>query len=125
LLTASSFADWRLWQLNARHPNPARMSFTRKAEAWNIDIDRYTTRIVPPSQLHRLPAPISRFLGYRHEQEQDVGNVLGAVWSFLGAFCGLAVVAAVFNHTTAIQMHHPPALIASYVSIPYISHLGW
>jgi ABC-type polysaccharide/polyol phosphate export permease len=97
------------------------MSSMRKAEAWNIDIDRYANQIVLPSQLHRLPIWVSRFLGYRQEQKQDVGNVLGAVWSFLGAFCGLAVVAAVFNHTRAIQMHHPPALIASYVSTPYIS----
>ncbi|KAL5389004.1 hypothetical protein DPSP01_002707 [Paraphaeosphaeria sporulosa] len=90
------------------------MAFVREAEAWNVDIDRHINRIIPPSPLHRLPPPISRFLGYRQHQKQDVGNVLGAFWSLLGAFCGLAVVAAVFNNTKIIQMHHPPALIASY-----------
>ncbi|KAF2446482.1 hypothetical protein P171DRAFT_430632 [Karstenula rhodostoma CBS 690.94] len=90
------------------------MAFFHKAEAWNIDVDRYVNRIVPPSPLHRLPPPISRFLGYRKQQKEDVGNILGAFWSLLGAFCGLAVVAAVFNNTKIIQMHHPPALIASY-----------
>jgi CBS-domain-containing membrane protein len=84
------------------------------ARDWDLDIDRYLNRIVPPSPLHRLPAPVSRFLGYRKETRQDVGNVLGACWSFLGAFCGLAVVAAVFNNTSSIQWHHPPAMIASF-----------
>jgi hypothetical protein len=40
---------------------------------------------------------------------------MGAFWSLVGAFCGLAVVAAVFNNTRAIQMHSPPAFIASFV----------
>ncbi|KAH3940577.1 hypothetical protein HBH53_213640 [Parastagonospora nodorum] len=90
------------------------MSVLSKAREWDLDLDRYLNRILPPSPLHRLPAPISRFLGYRKAQRQDVGNVLGASWSMLGAFCGLAVVAAVFNSMSSIQRHHPPALIASF-----------
>jgi hypothetical protein len=85
------------------------------AREWDLDIDRYLNRIIPPSPLHKLPTPVSRFLGYRKETRQDVGNILGAFWSLLGAFCGLAVVAAVFNNTDSIQWHHPPALIASFV----------
>ncbi|KAF2175276.1 hypothetical protein K469DRAFT_512228, partial [Zopfia rhizophila CBS 207.26] len=85
-----------------------------KAVDWNFDIDRYLNRFVAPSPLHRLPPSISRFLGYRKEQQQDVGNVLGAWWSCLGAFCGLAVIAAVFNNTPSIQAHDPPAFIASF-----------
>lgn len=87
----------------------------RKSEMWDIDIDRYINRVVPRSPLHHLPTPISRFLGYRKEPKEDVGNVMGAFWSLLGAFCGLAVVAAVFNNLESIQVHHPPALIASFV----------
>ncbi|KAJ4318766.1 DNA repair protein rad16 [Neodidymelliopsis sp. IMI 364377] len=90
------------------------MSVLNKAEAWHLDIDRYLNRIIPSSPLHRLPTPVSRYLGYRKEQKQDVGNVLGAFWSLLGAFCGLAVVAAVFNNTESIQRHAPPAFIASF-----------
>ncbi|KAF2679559.1 hypothetical protein K458DRAFT_346505 [Lentithecium fluviatile CBS 122367] len=89
-------------------------SFSRRAESWNLDLDRYFNRIVPPSPLHKVPTPIARFLGYRKEQEQDVGNVLGAFWSCVGAFLGLAIIAAVFNNTESIQMRHPPALIASF-----------
>ncbi|KAF1351664.1 hypothetical protein EJ07DRAFT_168874 [Lizonia empirigonia] len=90
------------------------MSVPKKAESWHLDIDRYLNRIIPVSPLHRLPTPVSRFLGYRREQKQDVGNILGAFWSLLGAFCGLAVVAAVFNNTESIQRHAPPAFIASF-----------
>lgn len=90
------------------------MGILRRSEEWNIDVDRYINRIIPPSPLHRLPTPISRFLGYRKHQKEDVGNVLGAFWSCVGAFCGLAVIAAVFNNTESIQIRHPPALIASF-----------
>ncbi|KAH7087735.1 HPP family protein [Paraphoma chrysanthemicola] len=90
------------------------MSVFEKARDWDLDLDRYLNRILPPSPLHRFPKPVSRFLGYRRTQRQDVGNVLGAFWSLIGAFCGLAVIAAVFNNTSSIQQHRPPALIASF-----------
>lgn len=93
-------------------------SLLERTREWDLDIDRYLNRIIPASPLHKLPTPVSRFLGYRKEQRQDVGNVMGAVWSFVGAFLGLAVVAAVFNNTESIQWHQPPALIASFVSLP-------
>jgi hypothetical protein len=92
------------------------MGVVDRAASWNLELDEYINHIVPPSQLSKLPTPVSRFLGYRKEQDEDVGNILGAFWSCLGAFCGLAVVAAVFNNTSSIQHHHPPALIASFVS---------
>ncbi|KAF2638872.1 HPP family protein [Massarina eburnea CBS 473.64] len=90
------------------------MRFIRRAETWDFNIDHYLNRIIPPSPLHTLPVPISRFLGYRKQQKPDVGNVLGALYSFVGAFCGLAVVAAIFNNDWSIQARHPPALIASF-----------
>lgn len=90
------------------------MGFISKSTEWNFDIDRYVNRVIPPSPLHILPPPVSRFLGYRKDQEADVGNIMGAFWSFVGAFCGLAIVAAVFNNVDVIQTHHPPALIASF-----------
>jgi hypothetical protein len=93
------------------------MAFLRRAREWDLDIDHYLNRIVPPSPLRHFPTPVSRFLGYRKEQKPDVGNVLGAWWSFVGAFCGLAVVAAVFNNTESIRGHSPPALIASFVCL--------
>jgi hypothetical protein len=98
-----------------------KMSVLQRAREWDLDIDRYLNRVVPPSPIHKFPRPVARFLGYRKEKRQDVGNVLGACWSFVGAVCGLAVVAAVFNNTTSIQRHAPPAMIASFVSCWYPS----
>jgi hypothetical protein len=92
------------------------MNVLSRAREWDLDIDRYLNRIIPPSPLHKLPTTVSRFLGFRKETRQDVGNVLGAFWSLFGAFCGLAVIAAVFDNTASIQWHQPPALIASFVS---------
>jgi hypothetical protein len=92
------------------------MNVLSRAREWDLDIDRYLNRFIPPSPLHKLPTPVSRFLGYRKETRQDVGNVLGAFWSLFGAFSGLAVIAAVFGNTESIQWHQPPALIASFVS---------
>ncbi|KAF2463681.1 uncharacterized protein BDR25DRAFT_297495 [Lindgomyces ingoldianus] len=85
-----------------------------RAKEWNFDVDSYINRYLPPSPLHRLPTPISKFLGYRKEQQEDVGNVLAAWWSCVGAFCGLAMIAAVFNNLSSIQAHHPPVMIASF-----------
>ncbi|OAL51415.1 hypothetical protein IQ07DRAFT_421698 [Pyrenochaeta sp. DS3sAY3a] len=90
------------------------MSVLERSRAWDIDVDRYLNRIIPPSPLHKLPSPVSRYLGYRKTKHQDVGNIMGAFWSLVGAFCGLAVIAAVFNNTSSIQVHHPPAFIASF-----------
>ncbi|KAF2259596.1 HPP-domain-containing protein [Lojkania enalia] len=81
---------------------------------WNLDIDAHINRFVPASPLHRLPRPISHFLGYRSEQRDDVGNVLASLYSFVGAFAGLAVVALVFGGTEGIRARHPPVLIASF-----------
>ncbi|KAL5114529.1 hypothetical protein ACEQ8H_007562 [Pleosporales sp. CAS-2024a] len=89
-------------------------SIGSRVRNWNLDIDCYLNRAIPPSPLYRFPAPISRLLGYRRTQRQDVGNVAGAFWSMLGAFCGLAAIAGVFNNTESVQQRHPAALIASF-----------
>ncbi|KAF2273769.1 uncharacterized protein EI97DRAFT_143270 [Westerdykella ornata] len=86
----------------------------RKARTWHLDIDYYLNRFIPPSPLYRFHPLVSRFLGYRREQSDDLGNVLCAFWSALGAFCGLAVIVAVFKHSELIQKTHPPVIIASF-----------
>jgi hypothetical protein len=90
-------------------------SLNRRVKRWHFDLDHYLNPFIPLSPLPRLPAYLSRFLGYRKEQEADVGNVVGAWWSGVGAFCGLAVIAAVFDNSKSIQARHPPAMIASFV----------
>lgn len=80
----------------------------------NFDIDRYLNRAVPPSKLHLLPTPISRFLGYRHGPPQQIGNVPVWFWAFIGAFSGLLIVEAVFQ-TARLKGEGVPIVIASLV----------
>ncbi|CAG8057664.1 unnamed protein product, partial [Penicillium nalgiovense] len=77
----------------------------------NLDIDQYTNRIIPSSQVHRLP--ISRFLGHRNSPAREIGDLVVCAWSFVGAFCGILLVAGVFQSSPLIQSHHPPLIIAS------------
>ncbi|KAF4625518.1 hypothetical protein G7Y89_g12647 [Cudoniella acicularis] len=80
--------------------------------AFDFDIDRYVNRFVPRSRLHLLPEPISRFLGHRSEPRHPIGSVLVWFWSFIGAFCGILVVEAVF-HTKTLKAHGTPIVIGS------------
>jgi len=79
----------------------------------HFEIDHYLNKIIPPTLVHRLPRPISYFLGHRETPKPDVGNILIAFWALVGAFCGLTVVGAAFRYSPWIQEHHPPVLIAS------------
>lgn len=95
----------------------------RKRERWRLprpqdvrfDIDECINPIVPPSQLYRLPKPISRFLGYRETPSPEVGNILIAFWALLGAFLGLLTVGAVFHYSDRILQYHTPVIFASLV----------
>ncbi|KIM93261.1 hypothetical protein OIDMADRAFT_46333 [Oidiodendron maius Zn] len=79
---------------------------------YDFDIDRYVSRIVPRSRLHLLPKPISRFLGYRSTPAAPTGSILIWCWSFIGAFCGILIVEAVFE-TKHFQTQGVPPVVAS------------
>lgn len=81
--------------------------------SYDFDIDHYLNRLVPPNRLDVLPTPIARFLGY-HEQHtgKSLGNVLGWLWAFLGAFCGILVVEAVYR-TPLLHGQGAPIVIGS------------
>ena len=94
------------------------LTFVPRAEDIHFDIDDYLNKIIPPSPLHRLPRPISKFLGYRKDEKPDVGNVVVAFWALTGAFCGLVLVASVMRYSPLIQKYDPPVLFASLVRCP-------
>jgi hypothetical protein len=85
------------------------------AENIHFDIDKYLNRVIPRSPLYRLPGWFSRFLGYRQKPAPDVGNILVAIWSFLGALYGLILVGAVLRYSPSIRSLEPPVLFASLV----------
>jgi hypothetical protein len=91
----------------------------------HFDIDDYLNRICFPSQVHKFPTPIARFLGWRKYPEKQIGNILIAFYAFIGAFLGLILVGATFRYSPLIQEYHTPVLFASLVSflyIPFTSH---
>jgi hypothetical protein len=89
-------------------------SFTRL----DLDIDRYINPFLPRSRVHQLPKPISRFLGHRDEPRQNIGNIITWAYSFIGAFCGIALIAGVFGSSATIRSHAPPVIVGSFVSSP-------
>lgn len=96
--------------------SPARLySHPMRAQDLNFDVDHYINPLIPRNRLHRLPEPISRFLGYRNSAPPRIGNVFVWWWAFIGAFAGLLVVEAVF-HTSKLRSEGTPIVIASLVS---------
>ncbi|KAF1983438.1 hypothetical protein K402DRAFT_382925 [Aulographum hederae CBS 113979] len=71
-----------------------------KLKYHNFNIDAFFSPYLPPSQLHRLPRPLARFLGHNADGPgavREVGNLLVAWWAFFGAFCGIAAVGALLR----------------------------
>ena len=85
-----------------------------KAKFWHIDVDRLINPFIPANFIHRLPRPVSRFLGYRETPQHDIGNLLVALWACVGAFLGVIVIEGVFM-IPEIRHHGPPLVIASFV----------
>ncbi|KAI9788118.1 MAG: hypothetical protein M1835_002459 [Candelina submexicana] len=80
----------------------------------NFDIDKYLNRFVPRPRLHLLPKPVSWFLGYRDKPRREIGNVLVWGWSFVGAFCGVALIEGVVKSSPSIQSYAPPIILGSF-----------
>ncbi len=80
----------------------------------DFDVDRYINPFVPRSGLYLLPKSISWFLGHRAERRPPLGSVLVWWWAFIGAFCSILIIEAVFQ-TEAFKMEGTPIVIASLV----------
>jgi hypothetical protein len=66
--------------------------------------------------LARLPPSISRWFGYRGKSLPPSVNWIVCVWGFIGAFCGLSVILAIFGHTDYFRSRAVPPIVASFVS---------
>lgn len=89
--------------------------------ALDLDVDRYINPFIPRSRLYLLPKPISWFLGYRSQRRPAVGGVLVWWWSFIGAFCSILAIEAVFQ-TRSFKVEKTPLVIASLVKSPYFKY---
>ncbi|KAI9878767.1 MAG: hypothetical protein M1830_010569 [Pleopsidium flavum] len=70
--------------------------------------------MAPPKRLSRLPPWLSLWLGYRSSPPKTQPNYIVYVWSFIGAFCGLSIVQAVFGHAQYFINRRVPSIVASY-----------
>ena len=85
------------------------------SRTWHFDIDRYLNRFIPPVPIHRLPRPISHFLGYRTGPQRPVGNIAIIFWAFIGVFCCIALIIAVGEQIPSFKDHGAPTIIGSFV----------
>lgn len=85
-----------------------------KSAVLDFDIDRYINPYLPPPRLDLLPKPISWLLGYRDKPTARTGNVLVWWWAFVGAFCSILVIEAVFR-SEKLKIEGTPVIIASLV----------
>ncbi|KAJ3562187.1 hypothetical protein NP233_g9734 [Leucocoprinus birnbaumii] len=60
-----------------------------------------------------LPAWLSRWFGYRSSPPQNPSHIIW-LWSFIGAFCGTAVIQAVFEQAQYFVKRKVPTIVASY-----------
>ncbi|KAJ5271589.1 hypothetical protein N7524_004858 [Penicillium chrysogenum] len=81
---------------------------------WNFDIDRYLNPFVPAPRWHLVPRPIAHMLGYRDRPPKPIGNIVVALWSLLGAFCGVALIASVTKRVPSFEARDATAIIGSF-----------
>jgi hypothetical protein len=88
-----------------------------KKPSGNFDIDNYLNRILPQPWLHYLPQAISYFFGYRKDTPKKRPDVIIWLWTWIGAFCGVAVIEAVFQRNPYFSDRGVPIIVGSFVSL--------
>ncbi|KAF5318737.1 hypothetical protein D9619_011046 [Psilocybe cf. subviscida] len=68
----------------------------------------------PANRLSRLPPQVSRWLGYRASPPPKRPDYIIYLWSFIGAFGGIALIQAVFGQAHYFIERSVPPIIASY-----------
>jgi hypothetical protein len=83
------------------------------SELLDFDMDRYVNPWLPHNRVGYLPAPISRFLGYRKNAYKEPPALIQWFSAFVGAFIGILIVGAIFRYAPGVTNHHPPVIVAS------------
>lgn len=91
-----------------------------KRPSGNFDIDKYLKRLLPPSWLHYLPLPISHWFGYRRDTPRKRPDLIIYLWTWIGAFCGVSVIEAVFQRNPYFSDRGVPIIVGSFVYPPSI-----
>ncbi|KXN91382.1 hypothetical protein AN958_00905 [Leucoagaricus sp. SymC.cos] len=61
-----------------------------------------------------LPSWLSRWFGYRSAPSPKQPDYIIYIWSFIGAFCGISVIQAVFEQGQYFVRRKVPSIVASY-----------
>ncbi|KAF9443092.1 HPP-domain-containing protein, partial [Macrolepiota fuliginosa MF-IS2] len=64
--------------------------------------------------LVHLPSWLSRWLGYRSAPPPKNPDYIIWLWSFIGAFCGISAIQAVFEQAQYFVKRKVPTIVASY-----------
>jgi hypothetical protein len=67
--------------------------------------------------LTSLPTWCSHWLGYRTNPVKPPPKYIVHIWSFIGAFCGLSILQALFSYSEYFIERGVPIIVASYASI--------
>lgn len=81
---------------------------------FTFSIDKYANKYVPPSQVSRLPGPLRRLLGgFPAAATHDY-----FIWLeiLLASFCGISLLAGVFQNHTVFTSHNANNIIALYAA---------
>lgn len=65
--------------------------------------------------LPRLPTWVSWWLGYRSVPPKPQPDYVVLIWSFIGAFCGLSILQALFGRVSYFVEQGVPPIVVSYV----------
>ncbi|KAM6496718.1 HPP family domain containing protein [Amanita muscaria] len=72
------------------------------------------TNSLSSPHLQSLPFWLSRWLGYRPSTPPKLSHYEIYLWSFIGSFCGLVLIQAVFEYSLYFVTRGVPPIIASY-----------
>jgi hypothetical protein len=102
-----------IWRLPLTQPGAA-------GEMVNLDfdIDKYLNPLIPTPWLYRLPKWVSWWFGYRAALPRRVPTVYVWFWTFMGCFCGVSVVQAVFEQCSYFVERNVPGIVGSFVCPP-------
>ena len=89
-----------------------------KQPSGDFDIDKYIVKILPQPWLQHIPRPISHWVGYRRESPKKRPDVVIWLWTWIGAFCGVAVIEAVFQRNLYFSDRGVPIIVGSFVCNP-------
>ncbi|KAF8638160.1 hypothetical protein AX17_002403 [Amanita inopinata Kibby_2008] len=81
--------------------------------------------------LHRTPAVfcvshwpcwLSRWVGYRTVPPKELPEHISLLWNFLGAFCGIALIQAIFGKAKSFVALDVPPIVYSYGSVVVMTY---